>query len=131
MFGQPPRVGGQGFEAGLAAGELPGLVRDGEVEFQREGGEVGRGQAEQAAEVYKRGWRGRRWSGRSMIPLRLRASAAALFFAFNRVNRFNPEMRKPFGPPTRLPVCGSWTMGRTPAQWYPVHRSRRSFWLVG
>jgi hypothetical protein len=49
--GEPPRVAGDGGEAGLGAGELPGGVGDGEVELEAERGEIGRGQAEQAAQV--------------------------------------------------------------------------------
>lgn len=43
-------VGLEGGEAGFGVGELPGLVVDRALELQRERGEIGRGEAEQAAE---------------------------------------------------------------------------------
>jgi len=44
------RILGHGFEAGFAAAELPRLVGDREAELEREGGDVGRGEAEEAAQ---------------------------------------------------------------------------------
>jgi len=47
--GQPPGVGGDGFEAGFGVDQLPGLVGDDQLELEGEGGEVGGRDAQQPA----------------------------------------------------------------------------------